>query len=396
VRNGPVRFYVNDSVTTGDVYCTAAGVHTNNGLSAAAPMDALASVLTHYDLEAGDIVYVDTGWYTNSATISLGQLDAGTASNQLMVTVQGSTNVQAGGTVIEASGQQAVIEFLDTEAVALRHFRLIGASGSVVRLTKARGMLFERVQTEGGTYGYEVSQSVNGRWQNFSMRNHSVVGILAANFSTNLSLLHAVAWSNGLAAIELRVGSSLSISNSALGAFGTNAVVYKIDAGSHLSAEFNAILVTNGALVAEQAVAISASIPRQWQSVSRWARDTGSDRYTLVADPLFADPAQGDFHLRSQAGRYVPATGMFTNDAETSPLVDAGSFGSSFGSEPLPSGNRVNIGMHGNTEQASRTPTNAALFAVSLRDGGRAEGTQWPLYWVGSGQRHQSYGAPRV
>jgi len=385
VRNGPVRFYVNDSVTTGDVYCTAAGVHTNNGLSAAAPLDTLASVLTHYDLEAGDIVYVDTGWYTNSTTILMGQLDAGTTSNQLMVTVQGSTNVQAGGTVIEASGQQAVFEFLDTEAVALRHLRLIGASGSVVRLTKARGMLFERVQTEGGTYGYEVSQSVNGRWQNSSMRNHAAAGITAANFSTNLSLLHVVVWSNGLAGVELLVGSSLAISNSALGAFGTNAVVYNIDAGSHLSAEFNAILVTNGALVAEQAVAISASIPRQWQSVSRWARDTGSDRYTLAADPLFADPAQGDFHLRSQAGRYVPATGTFTNDAETSPLVDAGSFGSSFGSEPLPSGNRANIGMYGNTEQASRTPTNAALFAVSLRDGGRAEGTQWPLYWVGRG-----------
>ena len=67
-RNQPFKFYVNDSSRKGDVYCTAAGAATNDGLTPATPMADLNRLLEKYDLEAGDTVYVDTGIYDSGLT----------------------------------------------------------------------------------------------------------------------------------------------------------------------------------------------------------------------------------------------------------------------------------------------------------------------------------------
>ena len=75
----------------------------------------------------------------------------------------------------------------------------------------------------------------------------------------------------------------------------------------------------------------------------------------ITSDPLFADAANGDFHVRSQYGRFVPATGAFVNDGETSPAIDAGQPSSDFSEEPAPNGGRVNLGCYGNTAEASKS-----------------------------------------
>ena len=76
----------------------------------------------------------------------------------------------------------------------------------------------------------------------------------------------------------------------------------------------------------------------------------------LSVDPLFADAPNGDFHLKSTKGRYDPATGLFVNDNVSSPAIDAGNPASDFSQEPLPNGERVNLGCYGNTPEASKTP----------------------------------------
>ncbi len=73
----------------------------------------------------------------------------------------------------------------------------------------------------------------------------------------------------------------------------------------------------------------------------------------LVADPLFIDPALGDFHLRSQGGHY--AAGIWIQDSQHSPGVDAGELKSAFSLEPQPNGGRVNLGAYGNSPQASKS-----------------------------------------
>ncbi len=71
----------------------------------------------------------------------------------------------------------------------------------------------------------------------------------------------------------------------------------------------------------------------------------------LTADPLFADAAAGDFHLRSQAGRWTP--GGWVTDVQTSPAIAAGDPDTDYAREPAPHGNRVNMGAYGNTPRAS-------------------------------------------
>ncbi len=88
--------------------------------------------------------------------------------------------------------------------------------------------------------------------------------------------------------------------------------------------------------------------------------------------PLFADPLRGDFHLRSQRGRFMvfkggfgPAGELCVVDEQTSPCIDAGDPGIDFSAEPAPNGRRINMGAYGGTSQAS------ASFWKMSSDGNR-------------------------
>jgi len=82
----------------------------------------------------------------------------------------------------------------------------------------------------------------------------------------------------------------------------------------------------------------------------------------ISADPLFADPGAGDYHLKSLAGRYDPGTGLppsdpaaWVIDAVHSPCVDTADPASDYSLEPLPNGGRTNMGAYGGTEEASKS-----------------------------------------
>ena len=94
-------------------------------------------------------------------------------------------------------------------------------------------------------------------------------------------------------------------------------------------------------------------------------------------DPLFADPGywadvndpnivaepndpnavwiEGDYHLKSKAGRYDPASGSWVIDDVTSPCIDAGDPNSLLGDEPQPNGGIINMGAYGGSSQASKS-----------------------------------------
>ncbi|NQT21319.1 MAG: hypothetical protein HQ592_16555 [Planctomycetes bacterium] len=67
----------------------------------------------------------------------------------------------------------------------------------------------------------------------------------------------------------------------------------------------------------------------------------------------------GDYHLKSQYGRWDPAAqageGGWVFDNVTSPCIDAGDPASDYDNEPMPNFGRVNIGAYGNTDRASRS-----------------------------------------
>ena len=98
---------------------------------------------------------------------------------------------------------------------------------------------------------------------------------------------------------------------------------------------------------------------------------------SVRVDPLFARPGQwiheadqspatdpflpdtvwvpGDYHLRSQTGRWNPETLTWSQDNTHSPVIDAGDPTDSADAEPLPNGALINMGGYGGTEQASQS-----------------------------------------
>ena len=86
------------------------------------------------------------------------------------------------------------------------------------------------------------------------------------------------------------------------------------------------------------------------------------DSYAIVAittdlnihsNPLFANPNEGDYHLKSQYGRYSPVSDTWVLDSETSPCIDAGNPEDDCSKEPEPNGSRINMGAYGETSKAS-------------------------------------------
>jgi len=101
-----------------------------------------------------------------------------------------------------------------------------------------------------------------------------------------------------------------------------------------------------------------------------WGNALGSYNNTTAGtgdiseDPLFADPDNGDFHLKSQAGRWNGSD--WIKDDETSPCIDAGDPNSSYSNETYPHGQRINIGAYGNTSEASKSPYHKIYLSVPM------------------------------
>jgi len=75
----------------------------------------------------------------------------------------------------------------------------------------------------------------------------------------------------------------------------------------------------------------------------------------IDADPQFAEPTSGNYHLKSQAGRWDPNEGRWTSDDVTSLCIDSGDPNSPIGHEPFPNGGFINIGAYGGTAEASKS-----------------------------------------
>jgi predicted outer membrane repeat protein len=86
-------------------------------------------------------------------------------------------------------------------------------------------------------------------------------------------------------------------------------------------------------------------------------------RWVDAADPAIVVPPEysgatwvdGDYHVRSQAGRWDPASNSWVKDNVTSPCIDAGDPSIPVADEPEPNGGRINIGAYGGTTEASKS-----------------------------------------
>ena len=109
----------------------------------------------------------------------------------------------------------------------------------------------------------------------------------------------------------------------------------------------------------------------------------------IDADPYFADPDNGDFHLRSEAGRWNPESQTWVQDDVTSPCIDVGDPMSPIGWESFPNGGFVNMGAYGGMAEASKTyfgePICETIFAGDINGDGqvnRADLEIMALHWT--------------
>jgi hypothetical protein len=112
------------------------------------------------------------------------------------------------------------------------------------------------------------------------------------------------------------------------------------DRGSHVTVKYSDI---EGG---RNSVSVSGS-----HSTVTWEQGNIND------DPLFAAAGNGDYHLKSRAGRWDPTSESWVLDNVTSPCIDTGDPCSPVAFEPYPNGGIINMGAYGGTPDASKSPS---------------------------------------
>ena len=103
---------------------------------------------------------------------------------------------------------------------------------------------------------------------------------------------------------------------------------------------------------------LSALISGEWlRTEPMFARNgywdpNGSEAPRSNNKPIWID---GDYNLKSQAGRWDPNSESWIQDDVTSPCIDAGYPNSPIGHEPFPNGGIINMGAYGGTAEASKS-----------------------------------------
>ncbi len=82
----------------------------------------------------------------------------------------------------------------------------------------------------------------------------------------------------------------------------------------------------------------------------------------IDVDPLFVDPENEDYHLKSAAGRWNPFSQNWVIDQQSSLCIDAGDPSTPVGLERFPNGDRINMGAYGGTPEASLSPQQQLLL----------------------------------
>ncbi len=102
-----------------------------------------------------------------------------------------------------------------------------------------------------------------------------------------------------------------------------------------------------------------------------------SDQY-----PQFADTLNHDFHLQSTVGRWEENTSSWVMDAIDSPLIDMGDPNDVYNTEPVPNGDKINMGYYGNTGYASKSTTTLGIELVKFEINALQNNDAVQLSWI--------------
>lgn len=368
-------FYVNDSSTTNDLWCSAVGNDTNTGASANSPKATLASLLTDHDLNGGDVVRIDTGTYTLTADITVTAADTGSTGNPVIFegspygTVINRNNTSSGTVLNLGSAPHVTIRTAQSNAlpaVAQSYMKLMnGFYGVRTTGSGATNCTLSRLHIDNCGLGFTV-YGANCIVENGLFRAGSYAIDASPSTSTGLVVRQCSFVSQTGAGIYFGHSASASVTQSIFYLDGTSRYGLYLSSSTTLAAcDYNCSYTINGA-----AAAYAGSAART--SLAEWKALSGKDANSLSSDPFFVALAT-DLHLKSTAGSYK--AGAWTADAADSPCLDGIDPAASVGNETSPNGGRANLGAYGGTEQASRTPSGRKLVLVSPNGGDNLSGT---------------------
>jgi hypothetical protein len=341
-----VNYYVNDDTPEDGV---AAGNDQNNGSSPQQPMRHIQALLDKYpELGWGDVINVSSGIYHEN--ITLGESHAG-------LTLSGSGQDTC---VIDGGAKGSCIWLEDAAAGIISGFTirngLANAGGGICcdasfPIIEACTFRNNHANGKGGGIlcGRNSSPELSDCWFVGNSAHHGgavynlycTTGLTNCLFTSN-SATHGAAVFNGESTVALRNCT-----------FSQN--IAKASSGAISSYWDSTTRVSNCILWGDQRGEIhlaGGTITVTCSNVQGgWPGEGNID-----VDPLFADPSNGDFHLKSQAGRWYSNSESWVIDNVTSPCIDAGDPDTFVGNEPEPNGERINMGAYGCTAEASKSP----------------------------------------
>jgi len=232
-----------------------------------------------------------------------------------------------GATVINGRGQGAVVTFSggENDNCVLNGFTIVnGHNGTYC--SNASAMIMNCIITGNRSAGIKLWDKSNSTITNCVIANNAGAGIELYQMLTRRP--------NTATIINCTI-----VGNLQQGIWGGNSTVS------------NSIIYFNGSNYNDVQIESDLATVTYSDVQSGWPGEDNID-----ADPLFADPDRGDYHLKSQAGRWDPTSESWVQDDVTSPCIDAGDPDVSIGLEPYPNGSVINIGAYGGTAQASKSP----------------------------------------
>ena len=375
VYNTGTQYYVNDSSNEYDEWCTELGDDYNNGISPASPKATIQAILDTYNLEPGDVVRIDTGNYEPGDVV---QINTGDYKLTSVIVVeaedQGSSNkpvtfeMSPYGVTIDcelATEGSFCWTMFDVDYVVIRTAIGVKHRGIPKRLAKLTNALIgiylqdtqnctiERLEVTGNYWmGINLLQDSQTMCRNNVISRNLVYGIRL--YGSDKSYLYnntIVSNSGGAISFQSLDVVSVRLLNNIIWADGHGDFAIRFHEKGVPNycislSDFNCFYTTNGARATNFG-----------DTLADWHQANGNDSSSINADPLFADPESGDYHLKSQTGRWDPNSESWIVDDVTSPCIDSGDPNSPMSSEPFPNGGIINMGAYGGTAEASKSPS---------------------------------------
>ncbi|HPJ71141.1 MAG TPA: right-handed parallel beta-helix repeat-containing protein, partial [bacterium] len=156
---GGTNYYVNDSSTQWDVYCSTAGLPwpAHDGLSSSSPLNSLETVFNNHTIAAGDVIYVDTGVYPLLSETRIPV--SGTALAPVIL------NGSANGSVMYIQNNAPSCFYLtNRQFIVLNSFRCFNASANGIHLAGSTNIALNRCDIRGSLQsGIHINNAIGGR-----------------------------------------------------------------------------------------------------------------------------------------------------------------------------------------------------------------------------------------